>query len=142
MYRKLRGRHFRALKKALLDFVHDQKEKGGQRYLPKAKRCHCGKSLANIVVLLFPFDRGRSLTTPFSMHESACHVASSTSFRKVKRRGYENVNGVWGGQFFGVVECSIFYAFYPDLLALFMFPSILSLEGFFASSLSKFQGAQ
>ena len=30
--------------------------------------------------------------------------------------------------FFGVVECSIFYAFYPDLLALFMFPSILSLE--------------
>ncbi|KAN0078763.1 hypothetical protein V8E54_005276 [Elaphomyces granulatus] len=48
MYRKLPGGHFRALKKAWLDFVHDQKEKeGGQRYLPKAKRCHCGKSLTS-----------------------------------------------------------------------------------------------
>ena len=45
-------------------------------------------------------------------------------------RGYEDVNGVCSDQFFDVVECSIFYAFYPDLLALFMFPSILSLEDF------------
>src|SRR5712664_3277422 len=47
MYRKLPGGHFRALKKAWLEFVRDQKEKGGQRYLPKAKRCHCGKSLTS-----------------------------------------------------------------------------------------------
>ena len=48
MYRKLPGGNFRVLKKAWLDFVHEQKEKdGGQRYLPKAKRCHCGKSLTS-----------------------------------------------------------------------------------------------
>jgi|SRR5467141_560509 len=48
MYRKLPGGHFRALKKAWLDFVHDEKEKeGGQRHLPKVKRCHCGKSLTS-----------------------------------------------------------------------------------------------
>ena len=48
MYRKLPGGHFRALKNLWLEFVRDQKEnEGGQRYLPKAKRCHCGKSLTS-----------------------------------------------------------------------------------------------
>ena len=76
-------------------------------------------SVGIVVLLLFPFDRERSLTTPFSRRESSRQVAFGTSFWKVER-GYEDVNGVCGGQFFDVVECSIFYAFYPDLLALFL----------------------
>ena len=44
-------------------------------------------SVGIVVLLLFPSDRGRSLTTPFSRRENARQVASGTSFRKVKRRG-------------------------------------------------------
>jgi hypothetical protein len=43
-----------------------------------------------VVVLLFPFGRGRSLTTPFSRRESARQVACDTSFWKDKRR-YEGL---------------------------------------------------
>ncbi|KAN0079471.1 hypothetical protein V8E54_004685 [Elaphomyces granulatus] len=57
MYRKLPGGHFRILKKAWLEFVREQREKG-ERYLPNVKRsilCHCGKSVAS-----YPHTRGKT----------------------------------------------------------------------------------
>jgi hypothetical protein len=72
-------------------------------------------SVAIVVLLHFPSDLGRILTTNFSRRESARQGVSGTSFRKVERRACENVNGFWGGQFFGVVECSIFKKKYAEL---------------------------
>jgi hypothetical protein len=48
----------------------------------------CGSaspSVSILVLLLFPFDRGRTPTTPSSRRESSRQVTSGTSFQKVER---------------------------------------------------------
>jgi hypothetical protein len=49
MSQKLAGEKFHVLKKAWLQYVHEEKEKQGEvGPLPKARRCRCDKSLTGI----------------------------------------------------------------------------------------------
>ena len=48
MSQKLASEDFQVLKKAWLQYVHEEKEKEGELpYLPKARRCRCDKSLTS-----------------------------------------------------------------------------------------------